>query len=774
MKPIRRLSVVHFAAAALSLAMALPAGATTFVKDLMVIGGTKDEVNDLKTTLTGQGWTVIDYDLNKGCGSSTDYIYLLYKAGNTPGGNSCYDYVTDIYIQTGSTTPVSITEGNKTYYPVPYDGGSHFKTQKGDLNSNAGGAAIHLYYTKDAFSPERAVRSIWFNDTQSGAVGEEGGSDGYDLNDGCGAGTAYIYMHFSTDEANTTIDLSALAKNYTAVNGNTLTGTLSANYTVSVADGAAVTLTNVTIGSRSGLTAPGIACSGNATLTLSGANSVTGSSSVGVSVPSGKTLTINGSGSLAATGTGNNAGIGSAGSAACGSITLSGGTVTATKGGTAANSIGPSQSGASCGTITIGGVVTGAIKQNPITYSSTDTTTYTASFNANGGTGSTSAITSRPNTPHQIPANGFSRAGYTFDKWNAAANGNGATYDVAQWVILKNTTIYAQWLIVTYSIGYTLNSGTLPSGKTNPSSYNVNTATFTLNNPTRNYYNFAGWTGTGLSSAQTTVTISKGSTGNRTYTATWTPVTYNISYNLDSGTLPSSHPTTYNIESANFTLVNPTRTGYNFAGWTGTGLSSAQTSVTIARGSTGDRTYTAHWTPVTYNISYNLAGGTLPSGHPTTYNVESANFTLVNPTRTGYTFAGWTGSNGSTPQISVSIARGSTGDRTYTANWSVNQYTATFNANGGTGGTTKTQNYGTALTAPTVTRTGYTFNGWSPAVPSTMPAANTTYTAQWTINHYTATFDANGGSGGTSKKQNYGTALTAPTVTRTGNTFNGW
>ena len=215
-------------------------------------------------------------------------------------------------------------------------------------------------------------------------MGEEGGSTGYDLNDECGTDIAYIYMHFSTGGASTTIDLSALAKNYTAVNGNTLTGTLSANYMVSVADGAAMTLNNVTIGSRSGLTAPGIACSGNATLTLSGANSVTGASSVGVSVPSGKTLTINGSGSLAATGTGNNAGIGSAGSAACGSITLSGGTVTATKGGTTANSIGPSQS-VSCGAITIGGVTTDAIKQNPITYSSTDTTTYTASFNANGG-----------------------------------------------------------------------------------------------------------------------------------------------------------------------------------------------------------------------------------------------------------------------------------------------------------------------------------------------------------------------------------------------------
>ena len=98
----------------------------------------------------------------------------------------------------------------------------------------------------------------------------------------------------------------------------------------------------------------------------------------------------------------------------------------------------------------------------------------------------------------------------------------------------------------------------------------------------------------------------------------------------------------------------------------------------------------------------------------------------------------------------------------------------TFDANGGEGGKTVTQNYGTALSAPTVTRTGYTFNGWSPSVPATMPAGNATYVAQWKINQYTVKFDANGGEGGKTVTQNYGTELSAPTVARTGYTFNGW
>ena len=104
----------------------------------------------------------------------------------------------------------------------------------------------------------------------------------------------------------------------------------------------------------------------------------------------------------------------------------------------------------------------------------------------------------------------------------------------------------------------------------------------------------------------------------------------------------------------------------------------------------------------------------------------------------------------------------------------MNQYTVTFDANGGTGGKMVTQDYGTALSAPTVTRTGYTFIGWTPSVATTVPAGNITYTAQWTVNKYTVTFNANGGTGGKTVTQNYGTALSAPTVTRTGYTFNGW
>ena len=114
-------------------------------------------------------------------------------------------------------------------------------------------------------------------------------------------------------------------------------------------------------------------------------------------------------------------------------------------------------------------------------------------------------------------------------------------------------------------------------------------------------------------------------------------------------------------------------------------------------------------------------------------------------------------------------------DVTYTAQWEINQYTVTFDANGGVGGTSGKQDYGTAIVVPTVTREGYTFQGWLPEVPATVPEGDVTYTAQWEINKYTVVFDANGGDGGASLLYEHGESLPMPTApTRDKYNFVGW
>ena len=307
----------------------------------------------------------------------------------------------------------------------------------------------------------------------------------------------------------------------------------------------------------------------------------------------------------------------------------------------------------------------------------------------------------------------------------------------------KNVTLTAARTPITYGIYYELDGGTLETA--NPESYTVESEAITLNNPTRENYTFAGWLEGDGETAKTTVTIAKGSTGMREYVATWTPISYSVTYDLDGGTVATANPTSYTIESSTITLNNPTKTGYTFTGWTGTGLNQATITVEIAKGSTGVRSYTANWTanqytltfdtqaglmisdkatanygdtvtltvkagyeannvsvkngstsitvtdngngtysftmpagavtveaevtPITYAITYELDGGTVATANPTKYTVETETFTLNNPTKNGSTFAGWTGTGLSGATMTVEIAQGSTGARTYTATW---------------------------------------------------------------------------------------------------------
>ena len=139
----------------------------------------------------------------------------------------------------------------------------------------------------------------------------------------------------------------------------------------------------------------------------------------------------------------------------------------------------------------------------------------------------------------------------------------------------------------------------------------------------------------------------------------------------------------------------------------------------------------------------------------------------------GYTFGGWNKADGTAWDYASDKV---TDNITLYAKWAANTYTITFDTAGGSEIAPITQDYGTVITAPEApTREGYTFIGWDKEIPTTMPAENMTVTAQWEINQYTITFDTNGGSEIAPITQDYGTAITAPDdPTREGYTFIGW
>lgn len=248
---------------------------------------------------------------------------------------------------------------------------------------------------------------------------------------------------------------------------------------------------------------------------------------------------------------------------------------------------------------------------------------------------------------------------------------------------LNKQTIDFTYSLVNYSISYTLDGGSLSGQST---TYNTENS-YTLPSLTKTGYVFKGWTGSNGTTAQTSVTIPVGSTGNKSYVANWTPIQYTVVYNANggSGSMSNtvvSYDSSYTVPSSSYY-----KTGYTPVGWTTNsngandgygwnfGWSGAWRFVNGQYGITNNKlNLYVRWQINNYSISYTLNGGSI-SGQKTSYTVND-NFTLPTPIRSGYIFTGWTGTGISSPTMSVTVKAGSTGNRSYTANWRAVCWTA--------------------------------------------------------------------------------------------------
>ena len=144
---------------------------------------------------------------------------------------------------------------------------------------------------------------------------------------------------------------------------------------------------------------------------------------------------------------------------------------------------------------------------------------------------------------------------------------------------------------------------------------------------------------------------------NMTINAKWTLDTYSITYDVKGGKNNPANPNSYTFESGAITLQQPTKTGYLFSGWIGSNGTTPELTVTIPTHSTGNKNYTAVWYVDTYALTYYLDDGKNNPANPATYTIETPDFTILEPTKTGYTFLGWTGSNGDELQKTITISQ---------------------------------------------------------------------------------------------------------------------
>lgn len=249
-----------------------------------------------------------------------------------------------------------------------------------------------------------------------------------------------------------------------------------------------------------------------------------------------------------------------------------------------------------------------------------------------------------------------------------------------------------------YTISYNNNGVSTSQSK----DWNKN-ITLSSNTLTRDYYEFKGWsTNASATEHDYTAGATFSANENTTLHAVWVPIDYSIEYKLNGGKVAVTNLTSYNVETNSFTLNNPTKDGYTFTGWSGTGLTGTNNkNVTITKGSNGDRTYTANWKQNIYTVtldnqSANTAGTTaiyLKYNSGWFSNNQAQATTSISkitiPQKNGYTFNGYypqkdgaggnpiIDANGNINFNSTSLLE----DKTYYAYWTINYYSLTDNIN---------------------------------------------------------------------------------------------
>ena len=434
-------------------------------------------------------------------------------------------------------------------------------------------------------------------------------------------------------------------------------------------------------------------------------------------------------------------------------------------------------------------------------------------FDGNGGVQATPVIQVLPQTPgaaYTVPTaptrTGYTRMGGANVWYTTATSGTAVTVTSTTTVPnAPHTILYARWTANTNTVTFDRNSPNLPNA--NAPSMTSKTVTYdgtygTLATVSRTGHVFDGWwtldgTSTGNWGTQIITTTKVDITANQTLFAKWLPQTYMVEFEDENRAVSPSSKTVM-CGSAYGTLPMPSRPGYSFSGWFT--AATGGTQVTASSTVTTATVLYAQWTANNYHVILDCIGGTVDQqkqlGKQVTYN--STYGTLPTPIRAGYTFQDWftdatigTQVTNATP-VSVPTDLATTRSPILYARWTVNNYTVTFNYQGGTVSPAQPNKsvtfdaiYGTL---PEPTRVGYTFSGWNTAAngsgvmvgDSTKVFTNADHIlyAQWTANIHTVIFVANYSGGVVSpnnKKVAFGSEYGAlPTPLRPGYTFKGW
>jgi uncharacterized repeat protein (TIGR02543 family) len=341
--------------------------------------------------------------------------------------------------------------------------------------------------------------------------------------------------------------------------------------------------------------------------------------------------------------------------------------------------------------------------------------TYTISYDANSATSGSvpSAGSYRSgDVAYTVVSNSgtLERTGYSFAGWNTLANGSGTTYAAGSGTLTTSLdiTLYGKWtansLTVTYDsqLGSAITAGSTTTG----GSISASPGT-----PSRTGYEFTGWFTASTGGTQISFPYAHGQTSSFTLYAQWSANALTVTYDSQLGTAITAG-STFTGGSILASPGTPSRTGYEFAGWSTASIGGTQISFPFAHGQTASFTLFAQWTANTLTVTYDSQLGTAITAGATTTGSSIASPGA--PSRTGYEFTGWFTASSSGTVISFPYMHGQTSSFTLFAQWTANSLTVTYDSQSGSAIAAGATITGGSISASpgTPSRTGYTFIGW--------------------------------------------------------------
>ena len=377
----------------------------------------------------------------------------------------------------------------------------------------------------------------------------------------------------------------------------------------------------------------------------------------------------------------------------------------------------------------------------------------------------------------------LSKTGYNFTGWFTSLVGGQQISSNTTVSIVSPQTIYPRFSAKEFTLSFSLDGGTLTGPQSIPIAFDQNYNN--LPTPIKAGYQFDGWhtlanNGTEVSSDSIFVLLE-----NQTLFAYWTPEPYAITF--DKNDPLATEPTlnqvvtdiidvTFNEQYGELPLVS--KLGYNFNGWYSAPIGGQQITSSSVNNIVGPHSLFAQFTPLSFNVTYNHNFTGSPSNVVIINIYDSTYLGMPILTRTGYDFVGWFTSSSDGTQVNVTDTVKILEDTTYFARWQIRKFTLTFDTKGGNIIVPITGDFASQVSILAPTREGHVFAGWSPSLPTTMPADNLNIEAIWHVENYSIALKINDGSDLNHDfiNSNYGEALpiNLDAPLREGFNFIGW